>query len=247
MVVHLGHFNNISIYFTVATLSPVVEDIPVPNPCQPTPCGPYSECSVSADNSAKCSCLSNYIGQPPRCRPECVNSAECPSNRACVNLKCIDPCPGSCGNLAECRVSSHTAMCYCPTGFTGDPFVQCERQQDPPTEISLPCHPSPCGSNALCRPHNDLSICQCLPNYYGNPYEACRPECLRNADCPSNRACQNQKCIDPCPGTCGNNALCQAVNHVPNCVCLTGYEGDPYRQCSRPLDERKPHSQIDHK
>lgn len=183
--------------------------------------------------------MDEYIGEPPRCRPECVTNAECASDKACINRKCSDPCPGSCGQQAECRVLAHSAMCYCPSGLTGDPFTQCVRQQEPPTEIVIPCSPSPCGPNALCRAHNGLSICQCLPDYYGNPYEACRPECLRNSDCAANKACQNQKCRDPCPGTCGQNAQCQVINHIPNCACLTGYQGDPYRQCIKQLNERK--------
>ena len=44
---------------------------------------------------------------------------------ACMNQKCRDPCPGSCGANAECRVVSHTPMCVCPSDYTGDPFTQC--------------------------------------------------------------------------------------------------------------------------
>lgn len=223
---------------TVATLPPKA-DTPL-NPCQPSPCGPYSQCTVNSfDNTATCTCLEEFIGQPPRCRPECVTNADCALDKACINRKCSDPCPGSCGHKAECRVLTHSAMCYCPSGLTGDPFTQCVRQQEPPTEVVIPCSPSPCGPNALCHIRSSLSICQCLPDYYGNPYEACRPECLRNSDCSADKACQNQKCIDPCPGTCGHNAQCQVINHIPNCACLTGYHGDPFRQCIKQMDERK--------
>lgn len=44
-------------------------------------------------------------------------------------------------------------------------------------------------------------------------------------------ACMNKKCRDPCPGSCGANTECRVVNHTPNCVCLAGYEGDPFTQC----------------
>lgn len=46
-----------------------------------------------------------------------------------MNLKCRDPCPGSCGANAECRVVSHTPTCVCVAGYTGDPFTQCVVQQ----------------------------------------------------------------------------------------------------------------------
>lgn len=215
-----------------------ISDVTPTNPCHPSPCGPNSECTATA-NGAQCTCLRDFVGTAPHCRPECVTSAECASDRACLNRKCADPCPGSCGVAAECRVLAHSAMCYCPSGYTGDPFSTCVKQQEPPTEVALPCSPSPCGPNAICQPRNGISVCQCLPDYFGNPYEACRPECVRNSDCSADKACRNHKCRDPCPGTCGSQATCQVVNHIPNCACLPGYRGDPYTHCEIVQAERK--------
>ena len=70
-----------------------------------------------------------------------------------------------------------------------------------------------------------------MRGYFGDPYTQCRPECVTNSDCPANRACANLKCIDPCPGTCGLQARCQVVNHIPTCTCKQGYRGDPFTQC----------------
>lgn len=72
-----------------------------------------------------CSCAPGYIGNPPACRPECIVNSDCPLNEACVNLKCRDPCPGSCGVSARCQVVNHNPICSCPSIFTGDPFVRC--------------------------------------------------------------------------------------------------------------------------
>ena len=94
------------------------------NPCQPSPCGPNAQCRV-LNNQPSCSCDPEFVGVPPRCRPECVSNSECPSNQACINQKCRDPCPGSCGSNTECNVISHTPMCSCAQKFTGNPFVQC--------------------------------------------------------------------------------------------------------------------------
>ncbi|RZC36330.1 hypothetical protein BDFB_000152 [Asbolus verrucosus] len=47
-------------------------------------------------------------------------------------------------------------------------------------------------------------------------------------------ACINSKCADPCPGTCGQNAQCQVINHLPSCTCNPGYTGDPFRYCNLP-------------
>jgi hypothetical protein len=180
------------------------------------------------------------IGNPPYCKPECISNSECSSHLACINLKCKDPCPNTCGLNAQCKVVSHSPMCFCQPGYTGDAFAQCvEVRQDYPVEISSPCSPSPCGSNANCREQNGAGACSCIEDHIGNPYEGCRPECILNSDCPSNLACISKKCKDPCPGTCGLNALCQVVNHLPSCTCLSGYSGDPFRQCSFRENERK--------
>lgn len=220
------------------------------NPCQPSPCGPNSQCKAIGD-SPSCSCLPDFNGSPPNCRPECVSNSECPNHLACINQKCKDPCPGICGQNAECKVVSHTPNCVCLSGYIGDPFTLCNVQSKYfvdfirlknytynksgtiiPPERPTPCLPSPCGANAECREHNGAGSCMCLPEYIGNPYEGCRPECVLNSDCAPNKACVRNKCVDPCPGTCGQNANCQVINHLPSCTCVNGYTGDPFRYCS---------------
>lgn len=223
---------------TFFSVEPPVQMTPS-NPCQPSPCGPNAECRPVGD-SPSCTCIDGMIGSPPNCRPECISNSECDSNRACIRQKCQDPCIGACGTNSECRVVSHTPMCICSIGFTGDPFNQCVPvQQNVPREPTSPCIPSPCGANAICREQNNAGSCTCMEDHIGNPYEGCRPECTLNSDCPSNRACVRNKCQDPCPGTCAQNAECQVVNHLPMCTCHQGYEGDPFRFCSIQQRERK--------
>lgn len=101
----------------------IVPDIPQ-NPCIPSPCGPYSQCRDLYDR-AICSCLENYVGSPPDCRPECSLSSECFLDKACINLRCVDPCPGACGQNARCHVINHNPICSCPSGYIGDPFISC--------------------------------------------------------------------------------------------------------------------------
>lgn len=105
------------------------------NPCIPSPCGPNSQCRVIGDQAA-CSCMPNYVGRSPNCRPECTINAECSSNLACVNERCVDPCPGSCGSNALCSVVKHNPVCTCTQGYEGDPLVQCNPAL-PPCEISF--------------------------------------------------------------------------------------------------------------
>lgn len=94
------------------------------DPCSPSPCGPNSKCRVVNDQ-AVCTCLPEYRGIPPSCRPECIVNAECPPHLACVNKKCADPCPNTCGLRAQCITKNHNPICTCPAGFTGDPFTFC--------------------------------------------------------------------------------------------------------------------------
>lgn len=109
-------------------LEPPVQQPPSGNPCVPSPCGPNSQCRAIG-NTPACSCLPNFLGRAPNCRPECTISAECPGNLACQNERCRDPCPGSCGSHATCVVVKHAPMCYCEVGYTGDPFTGCSQIQ----------------------------------------------------------------------------------------------------------------------
>ena len=117
----------------------------------------------------------------------------------------------------------------------GSIFINIYYLAAPVPERIDPCNPSPCGTNAVCQNRGRAAACRCIPDYFGDPYVACRPECTTNAECPSNKACQNLHCVDPCPAAnCGVNAQCQVVNHIPNCVCIQGYIGDPFTACRQP-------------
>lgn len=179
--------------------------------------------------------MANYIGTPPSCRPECSINAECAQDKACVNLRCIDPCPGTCGLNALCRVTNHNPICSCAPGNTGDPFIRCSALpaiRTPPKETPVnPCVPNPCGPNAQCRIVGETPVCSCLPNYVGRAPN-CRPECTLNSECSANLACINERCQDPCPGSCGFNAVCNVVSHSPFCTCIPDHTGDPFAGCT---------------
>jgi hypothetical protein len=115
--------NCLHFFVTFAEEPPVVPT----NPCQPSPCGANAQCR-DVGGSPSCSCLPEFLGTPPNCRPECVSNSECANHLACVNQKCVDPCPGTCGQNAECRVVSHSPNCICPAGFEGNPFTACTPQ-----------------------------------------------------------------------------------------------------------------------
>lgn len=96
----------------------------ISEPCKPSPCGPNSQCR-EINGQAVCSCIMEYIGSPPSCRPECTINADCYLTEACSNQKCRNPCLGTCGVGAKCQVINHNPICSCPPSMTGDPFVRC--------------------------------------------------------------------------------------------------------------------------
>lgn len=116
----------LNLFFIFFLLAPK-EDQPQ-NPCKPSPCGPFSNCRVTNEH-AVCSCQINYVGAPPNCKPECVVSTECAQDKACINQKCADPCPGTCGQNARCQVVNHNPICSCAPSFTGDPFSRCVKEE----------------------------------------------------------------------------------------------------------------------
>ncbi|KAJ8890112.1 hypothetical protein PR048_009619 [Dryococelus australis] len=196
---------------------PLPVTVPKPeDPCRPSPCGPNTQCRIS-DGVAVCVCLPGFEGNPngAGCRPECVLSSDCPRDKACMNTKCVDPCPGVCGYGARCVVINHSPVCSCPPPTTGDPFTECKEREVVPSD---PCNLSPCRPNGQCRVVNGVASC-------------IYPECIINQDCPRDKACYTQRCRDPCVGACGVNAICQVVNHNAICSCPEGYIGLPHIRC----------------
>lgn len=247
------NYEKIIVCITVAPIAAAPTD-----PCLPSPCGPFSQCR-DIGGSPSCTCLPQYSGSPPNCRPECTINTDCPSDKACINERCVDPCPGSCGIYANCRVQSHISICTCFEGYVGDPFDRCIPKV--PTGIYhifqlisfvkaviynngicslfLLCFLSPeSGPPDPCNPSPCGSnavcrdgVCTCLPEYNGDPYFGCRPECTISSDCTTDKACVKNRCVNPCVQTCGRDALCQVVNHMAVCTCPPKTKGNAFIQC----------------
>lgn len=97
-----------------------------------------------------------------------------------------------------------------------------------------PCSPSPCGPNTICQKIGDSAVCKCLPGLQGVPSSVtgCHPECVISSDCPGDKACISNKCINPCTqNVCGIKATCQAINHSPLCSCTSPLIGNPFEEC----------------
>lgn len=238
---------------------PIVSDVTESNPCIPSPCGPNALCQIT-NKLPTCTCLNNYIGSPPNCHAECTVNSDCASSLACMNQRCRDPCPGSCGLQAVCQVYQHSAVCSCKEGYTGDPFRNCHIKENIGSFMYIvqiifirtyvnyvviyiyilllilePLPPTYDECNpSPCGANADCNRgrCTCKPNYFGNPYISCRPECTTNADCPQNKACINTRCTDPCNNICGTNAICDVYNHIPMCSCPSNMTGNAFFACN---------------
>jgi len=105
-------------------ISPPYISVARVRPCEPSPCGPNSVCREFGEQ-ASCSCLPGYLGIPPSCRPECLVSADCEQSKACINMRCRNPCENACGQNALCVVRNHNPICRCPIQHSGDPFINC--------------------------------------------------------------------------------------------------------------------------
>lgn len=91
-----------------------------------------------------------------------------------------------------------------------------------------PCLDKVCASNTECTATNHVAICSCKKGYNGHPLTECSREesCTYNAQCDSNRACREGKCVNPCltDGTCKDKRNCRVESHVASCWTLTNFD-----------------------
>lgn len=128
---------------------------------------------------------------------ECNSDLECPNEKACINLQCIDPCTlrGACGVNAQCKTVLHRPTCSCPQCYVGMATTACN-----PDPKCLSTHPrpnviEPCSSDSDC------------PKYL-----ACN--------------LQSGQCYNPCDNPifkCKGNKKCEVHNHRISCVCKNGF------------------------
>lgn len=147
------------------------------SPCQlDNPCTLQAECHVS-DHKVACLCRSGYEGDPyKQCRAiGCTTDDNCPSNRMCLNGRCLDPCiyNNTCAPEAECRGINHQTECRCPSGFRGDPSIVCLKRELPPVcrsdfdcEVDFGCMDGLC--RKLCEvlePCEKPTLCQLVSTH----------------------------------------------------------------------------------
>ena len=236
------------------------------NPCTVVqPCSEPSECKVLPTYPVRtmvCVCPSGYVSSGSgTCRPtkpivdvECTRDSDCPSEKSCINAVCKNPC--ACGPNAECSVANHKPICSCVLGYDGNPDLACTKVAGCRADgdcsgshacVQHNCVPvcspllSTCGKGAVCNGINHKAICECPPGYGGNARVSCvLLGCKSNSDCPTNKACINDRCENPCAvNPCTGNMDCNVYNHIVECACPSGYIGDTKLGCTKLTEKCK--------
>lgn len=129
-----------------------------PSPCANSPCGANAICK-ERNGVGSCACSPEYFGDPyTGCRPECVQNSECDQTRACINNKCVDPCPGVCPTNA-----SKLRMANLLTFATRQSFKNLRESH----ATFLPVF------NLVCTVRNHAPNCFCDNGFTGNPSISC--------------------------------------------------------------------------
>lgn len=79
--------------------------------------------------------------------------------------------------------------------------------------------------------------CVCPDGGRVAPDKGCRAppqgECTTDAECPNTETCRRGSCVESCRADpCGQNALCESVDHTSRCTCAPGYVGNPRIECN---------------
>lgn len=166
-------------------------------------CGINALCRVVV-HKPRCSCPQCYIGMPRAvCRPDPKCDLTNPSRPSPSNIDCSsdNECPES-------------LSCHAQTRECRDPCSSSKPR---------------CEVNKKCQVRNHRPVCVCKYGFVVNEMGelTCAPDtvaCSKDSDCPSNAACLNGKCQNPCnmrkKPPCPNDKACEVLDHRPVCICI---------------------------
>lgn len=165
-------------------------------------CGINALCRVVLHKS-RCSCPQCYIGMPQTvCNPD----PKCDSLGPGLQLPSI-----GCSSDEDCSAG---LACHGQTRECRDPCADFKHS---------------CEVNKRCQVRNHRPMCVCKHGFVVNELGefACAPDtpsCRKDMDCPSNAACINGKCQNPCNARgktpCPEDKSCEVLDHKPVCVCI---------------------------
>lgn len=191
-------------------------------------------------------CVSAVIEEPSHIIG-CTADDTCPQEQACRNGHC-ERVVCDCSPNSDCRIVNRKPVCTCREGYAGDPTVACYKigcsidEECPGTHACFNgqckpvCNPLSCVSGAVCLGIQHKPVCECPPGTRGSPASGCRAAgCSSIDDCPSEMACFNGICKNPCSlaNVCDPSQECKPFNHTVECVCPPGFEGTPGVACTK--------------
>lgn len=184
----------------------------------------------------------------------CIYEEDCSESTRCLNGQCLNPCTSpnfKCENNKKCVVKNHQGFCVCKSGFIVNEIgelicapekKECTKNDDCTSNTACqngkcvnPCvqaldEPAVCPENKSCEVQNHKPICICMKD--------CQPSisiCLRDTGCPSDLACKNYQCVNPCDyHSCYENSPCIVEDHKPICkFCPPGFIADSKVGCRK--------------
>lgn len=198
----------------------------------PTPI--EAECNSDIDCPNEKACI-NF-----QCIDPCTLRGACGLNALCQTVMHRPRC-----SCPECHVGSASTACHPdPKCLTTQPrpAVSTVCRFDSDCSASLACNAASgecydpcknplfkCRGNKKCEVHHHRATCVCKNGFVVNERGeiACAPEnaeCARNNECPSNKACIEGRCQNPCTSSpkspCPPEKGCDVMNHKPVCICL---------------------------
>lgn len=159
--------------------------------------------------------------------PGCQSDSDCSDSEKCVYGRCTEACRVDfCGINAQCKSQYHRALCTCPPGYVGNPHIECSASKFKYFIFFFFYNPYECYTKDSSNQPFQFAVSKI-------PVLPPLPECSRDDDCPSDKGCVNELCVNPCVvgDPCSRGAFCHVENHAPVCRCPTGYTGDPRVQC----------------
>nr|XP_027235377.1 prion-like-(Q/N-rich) domain-bearing protein 25 [Penaeus vannamei] len=164
---------------------------------------------------------------------ECRANDECASNLACVNSKCVNPCSVGqpCPPSKQCDVLNHQPVCICVKDCNPSVTICLRDEGCGPTEACVsyqcvdPCASHVCPGDTPCYVEDHKPLCKfCPPGFTVDPEFGCVKAigCRDDSECPTNQACINEKCLNPCVARnpCSAKEDCKVQNQRATCVAV---------------------------
>ncbi|WP_438035842.1 hypothetical protein [Sorangium sp. So ce204] len=204
--------------------------IPLDCAVNPERCGPHGTCVATA-GADECACEALYEG---RLCDQCESgyqdndaNGDCRPTCAEAQLDCKAP--------SRCSDAGGTALCECPTGYTGDDCSRCALGYRDSANGCVPtCAASgfTCSTNQICVDTDTGARCECAEGYGGIGCASCAEGYLQDST--------TGACLPSCDGAgvrCGEHGSCDDSIGFARCVCDLGYAGESCGVCATSFEQ----------